>query len=106
MLLLKGREMFTEMDEKTIKVELIYIEPKSQNSLKLELVEGTNIEQAIHFSGLLERFPEIDLSVNKVGIYSKIQKLDTVLQSNDRIEIYRSLLADPKEARRQRAKKK
>lgn len=90
----------------TISVELIYIEPSSQNCLKLDLAEGTNIEQAIHRSGLLERFPEIDLNVNKVGIFSKIKELDTVLQTGDRIEIYRPLLTDPKEARRQRAKKK
>lgn len=90
----------------TINVELIYIEPNSQNSLKLDVSKGTNIEQAIQLSGLLERFPGIDLNINKVGIFSKIQELDTVLRSGDRIEIYRPLAADPKEARRQRAKKK
>jgi uncharacterized protein len=90
----------------SISVELIYIEPNSQNSLKLELVKGSNISQAIQQSGLLERFPEIDLKKNKVGLFSEIQELDTVLQSGDRIEIYRPLLADPKEARRQRAKNK
>ncbi|MBL1142725.1 MAG: RnfH family protein [Proteobacteria bacterium] len=90
----------------TISVEVIYIEPNSENSLKLDLVKGSNIEQAIKTSGLLDCFPEIDLSVNKVGIFSKIQTLDTILQSGDRVEIYRPLLADPKEARRQRAKKK
>ena len=90
----------------TISVELIYIKPESQNYLRMDLIKGSNIEQAIHLSGLLERFPEIDLNVNKVGLFSKIQKLDTVLQSGDRIEIYRPLLADPKDARRQRAKKK
>jgi len=90
----------------TITIELIYIKPGNQSSLSLDLVKGSNINQAIHLSGLLERFPEIDLAVNKVGIFSKIQKLDTVLHSGDRIEIYRPLQADPKEARRQRAKKK
>jgi uncharacterized protein len=90
----------------TISVELIYIEPNSQNILELDLVKGSDIEQAIKRSGILERFPEIDLKVNKVGIFSQIQELDTVLNTGDRIEIYRPLLADPKEARRQRAKKK
>jgi uncharacterized protein len=94
------------VQNETITIELIYIEPASQNSLRLDIVKGSNINQAIHLSGLLERFPEIDLEVNKVGIFSKIQKLDTILQSGDRIEIYRPLLVDPKEARRQRAKKK
>jgi uncharacterized protein len=89
-----------------ISIELIYIEAASQNCLRLDLVKGSNIEQAIQQSGLLEHFPEIDLEVNKVGIFSKIQKLDTILRSGDRIEIYRPLKADPKEARRQRAKEK
>jgi len=88
----------------TISVEIIYIEPGSQNSLTLELPKGSNINQAINRSGLLKRFPEIDLAVNKVGIFSKIQELDTVLQSGDRIEIYRPLQVDPKEARRRRAR--
>jgi uncharacterized protein len=105
MLLSKERELFMAQNE-TISVELIYIEPNSQNSLKLDLVLGTNISQAIQQSGLLEQFPEIDLQKNKVGLFSKIQELDTVLKSGDRIEIYRPLLADPKEARRQRAKNK
>ncbi len=90
----------------TITIELIYIEPGNQNSLRLDLVKGSNINQAIRQSGLLERFPKIDLEVNKVGIFSKIQSLDTVLHSGDRVEIYRFLLVDPKENRRHRAKKK
>lgn len=90
----------------TVTVELIYVEPNSQFSLSLDLADGSNIEQAIAHSGILEQYPEIDLSVNKVGIYSKIKTLDTILTTGDRIEIYRPLLADPKEARRQRAKKK
>ncbi len=94
------------VENETITIELLYIEPASQNSLRLDVIKGSNINQAIHLSGLLERFPEIDLEVNKVGIFSKIQKLDTVLRPGDRIEIYRPLLVDPKEARRQRAKKK
>jgi len=105
MLLSKERGLYMGQSE-TINVELIYIEPNSQNSLKLDVSKGTNIEQAIQLSGLLERFPGIDLNINKVGIFSKIQELDTVLRSGDRIEIYRPLAADPKEARRQRAKKK
>ncbi len=103
--LLIGRGLFMVQNE-TITIELIYIEPASQNRLRFDLAKGSNIIQAIRLSGLLERFPEIDLEVNKVGIFSKIKKLDTVLRSGDRIEIYRPLLADPKEARRQRAKEK
>ena len=90
----------------TITVELIYIEPGVQNILKLDLPKGSDINHAIRRSGLLERYPEIDLAVNKVGIFSKIHELDYVLQAGERIEIYRPLQADPKEARRQRAIKK
>ena len=90
----------------TINIELIYIEPGGQNILKFGLPRGSDINMAIHRSGILEHFPEIDLAVNKVGIFSKIQKLDYILQDGDRIEIYRPLKADPKEARRQRAHNK
>jgi len=89
----------------TISVELVYIKPGVQQLLTLELSSGSDIEMAILKSGLLKRFPEIDLSVNKVGVFSKIQPLDYELKSGDRLEIYRPLLADPKEARRRRAKK-
>jgi len=89
-----------------ISVEIIYIKPGSQNCLTLKLPQGSTINQAINRSGLLRHFPEIDLSVNKVGVFSKIQPLDTLLCEGDRIEIYRPLEADPKEARRRRAKNK
>tara|TARA_R110002072_G_scaffold121618_1_gene255624 strand:+ start:2358 stop:2648 length:291 start_codon:yes stop_codon:yes gene_type:complete len=92
-------------EQENISVELIYITPESQNSLTLELPQGSDINQAINRSGVLSRFPEIDLTVNKVGVFSKVQALDAKLNNGDRIEIYRPLMADPKEARRQRAKK-
>lgn len=104
--LLNERVSFMEMDELTINIELVYIKPDSQSILKLEVDKGTTIQQALESSGLLEQFPEIDLNVNKVGIYSKIKPLDTVLKADDQVEIYRPLLADPKEARRRRASKK
>ncbi len=94
------------VEEEHITVELIYIKPGSQNSLMLKIPQGSNINQAINRSGVLRHFPEIDLTVNKVGVYSKIQPLDTLLCEGDRIEIYRPLVADPKEARRRRAKNK
>ncbi len=105
MLLLSEREMFMA-SKNNISVELIYIKPGSQNRLTLKLPQGSNISQAINRSGLLRHFPEIDLSINKVGIFSKIQPVDTLLNEGDRIEIYRPLVADPKEARRRRAKNK
>lgn len=94
------------MDKQMISVEVVYIKPDSQNVIKLEVNQGTTIQQAIESSGLLEQFSEIDLNVNKVGIYSKIKTLDTILEADDQVEIYRPLLADPKEARRRRASKK
>jgi putative ubiquitin-RnfH superfamily antitoxin RatB of RatAB toxin-antitoxin module len=90
----------------TVSVEIVYIKPDSQNSLILDVAKDSTIQQAIQHSGILERCQEIDLEKNKVGIYSRIKSLNTVIESGDRIEIYRPLLADPKEARRQRAKKK
>ena len=94
------------MDESTFFIELVYIKPDKQHVVELKVDNETTIQQAIETSGLLEQFPEIDLNINKVGIFSAIKPLDTVLESGDRIEIYRPLLADPKEARRQRARKK
>ncbi|MGZ8301070.1 MAG: RnfH family protein [Telluria sp.] len=67
---------------------------------------GTTIEQAIAQSGVLRDIPGIDLAVQPVGIYGKKKPLDTVLRERDRIEIYRALVADPKDSRRRRAVKK
>lgn len=69
----------------------------------VQVAPGTTVEQAIAASGLLRDFPEIDLAVNPVGIYGKKKPLDTVVRPLDRIEIYRPLVADPKESRRRRA---
>ena len=60
-------------------------------------------EQAIRQSKIIEQFPEIDLTVNKVGVFGKLASLETALRHMDRVEIYRALIADPKEVRRQRA---
>jgi putative ubiquitin-RnfH superfamily antitoxin RatB of RatAB toxin-antitoxin module len=67
------------------------------------LADGATVQQAIEASGLLQKFPEIDLTKNKLGIYAKLAKPDTVLRDRDRVEIYRPLIADPKEVRKQRA---
>ena len=69
------------------------------------LDEGATVEQAIQASGLLALRDDIDLSKNKVGIYSRPAKLQDVVNDGDRVEIYRPLIADPKELRRQRAEK-
>ncbi len=89
--------------EQKIMVEVSYALPETQVIVPLEVAQGTTIEQAIKQSGVLVTFPEIDLATNKVGIFSKFGKLDQVLRERDRVEIYRKLIADPKEVRKQRA---
>ena len=88
-----------------INVEVAYATPAEQIIIGLQVAEGTTVGEAIACSKILSRFPEIDLSKNKVGIFSQLCKLDTVLKQNDRVEIYRPLLIDPMQARRQRASK-
>lgn len=86
-----------------IRVEVAYALPHQQVLLQLGLPQGITVESAILQSGVLNQFPEIDLAKNKVGIFSKLVALNTVLRDRDRVEIYRPLMADPKEVRRQRA---
>ena len=86
-----------------LQVEVAYALPDQQVILTLSVPSGTNVEETIKSSGILERFPEIDLSQNKVGVFSKLTKLDALLRNKDRVEIYRPLIADPKEVRRKRA---
>ena len=95
------------MAEKSkIQVEVAYAKHDEQVIIPLDVEVGTTLEQAIDLSGILEQFPEIDLSQNKTGIFGKIAKADTELREKDRVEIYRPLIADPKESRRKRAEKK
>ena len=86
-----------------ILVEVAYAKPDVQVIIPLKVNPGTTVEQAILQSGILDNFPEIDLTKNKVGIFSKLTKKDAVLREKDRVEIYRPLIADPKEVRKQRA---
>ncbi len=93
-------------DQKTITVEVTYALPDKQSVITLQVKPGTTILEAVKLSGILEQHPEIDLSESKVGIFSKISPPETVLREKDRVEIYRPLIADPKESRRKRAEKK
>lgn len=86
-----------------IKVELLYALPHEQTLLYVEVPQATTLGDAVKISGILEKHPDIDLASNKVGIFGKLSKLDTVLRDRDRVEIYRPLIADPKEVRRKRA---
>ncbi|QMD27536.1 RnfH family protein [Citrobacter freundii] len=86
-------------------VEVAYALPEKQYLQRVTLQKGATVEEAIRASGLLELRPDIDLSKNKVGIYSRPVKLVDVVHDGDRVEIYRPLIADPKELRRKRAEK-
>lgn len=86
-----------------IDIEVVYALSHEQALLKLKVPEGTTVEQAINASGILERYPEIDLAENKFGIFGKLTQADTPLRERDRVEIYRPITADPKEVRRRRA---
>ena len=89
-----------------MRVEVVYATPARQIVKTLTLPAGSNVEAAIRASGLLEEFPEIDLGVNRAGVFGEIVSLDESLEGGERVEIYRPLIADPKEVRRQRAKTK
>lgn len=86
-----------------IHIEVVYALPGEQKIFSLQLAAGATVRQGIEQSGVLERYPEIDLEKNKLGIFAKLTKSDAVLRDRDRIEIYRPLIADPKEVRKQRA---
>lgn len=93
------------MPSKMLKTyEVAYATPARQLIVEVKSeLESLTVEQAIEQSAIQQQFPEIDLSVNKLGIFSKPTTLKTILEVGDRVEIYRPLIADPKEIRRQRA---
>lgn len=86
-----------------IRVEVVYALKGRGRRVPLTLEEGATVQQAVERSGLLAEFPEIDLTKNKLGIWNKLAKPETPLRDKDRVEIYRPLIADPKEVRKQRA---
>lgn len=86
-----------------IQVEVAYARPDKQVLIVVVIEAGATAQDAIHRSGVLTHFPEINLDINKVGIFGKLGKLNAPLRGGDRVEIYRPLVADPKEMRRQRA---
>ncbi len=86
-----------------IPIEVVYALADTQTVLRLDVPDGTTMAQAIEQSGLLDRFPEIDLDAHKVGVFGKIRAASEVLKPGDRVEIYRPLRADPKVVRKQRA---
>ena len=87
-------------------VQVCYARPGESLLREVVVPAGATLQAAIERSGFLDDAPEIDLAACRVGIYGKLKPLDTVLRERDRIEIYRPLIADPKESRRKRAQKK
>lgn len=87
----------------TLHVQVCYALPEKVVLIELDVNQGCTLEQAIHRSGLLVQYPDINLSTNKIGVYGKLKPLDAKARAGDRIEIYRPLQADPMESRRRRA---
>ena len=84
-------------------IEVVYALPEKAELVSLSMPEGSTVLQAVEASGLLAKHPEIDVKKNKFGIWNKLSKPDSALRDRDRVEIYRPLIADPKEVRKQRA---
>ncbi|MCK4951072.1 MAG: RnfH family protein [Gammaproteobacteria bacterium] len=87
----------------SVRIEVAYALPDDQMIIPLTVDEGTTVEQAIIHSGIIDHYPQIDLPECKAGIFGKLTKMDKPVRDGDRIEIYRPLIADPKEVRRKRA---
>lgn len=87
-----------------IEIEIVYALPDNQVLKRFKVPDGTTAEQAIAISCITSIFPEINLTKNKLGIFGKSIKSETILQSHDRLEIYRPLIISPMETRRKRAK--
>lgn len=87
-----------------MRVNVVYPLADEQLVILVELNKGSTVEDAIRLSKIVEKYPEIDFEINKTGIFGKSAKLDAALYPGDRVEIYRPLICDPKEMRKQRAK--
>jgi putative ubiquitin-RnfH superfamily antitoxin RatB of RatAB toxin-antitoxin module len=88
----------------TIRVEVAWAEPARQVVLPVELPQGATVAQAIDRSGIREEVPQLVLEDDKVGIFGRKVSMDQVLRDGDRVEIYRPLQIDPKDARRAKAR--
>jgi putative ubiquitin-RnfH superfamily antitoxin RatB of RatAB toxin-antitoxin module len=88
-----------------LSIEVCYALADEQALIPVQLPEGATVQQALDASGILRRYPQIDLMKQKVGVFGKLKALDAVLADQDRVEIYRPLLVDPKAARQRRVEK-
>ncbi len=91
-------------DNNLLQIEVVYALPHTQIIKEVIVPGGCTVGKAIQLSGIINQFPDIDLTKNKCGIFGKSVHFDTPLQSRDRIEIYRALIINPKDARRIRAR--
>lgn len=87
----------------TIRVEVAHARPEKQALLAVDVAPGTTVMQAIEASGIRDAFPGLEVDPQRLGIFSRKAQPDEELRDGDRVEIYRPLIADPKEARRKRA---
>jgi len=92
--------------DRLIAIEAVCATPERQQLVQVNVPAGTTARQALSFTGLAKQFPELDLESGPLGIFGRVVAGDTVLQSGDRVEVYRPLLMDPREARRRRAASK
>ncbi|GAB0109673.1 RnfH family protein [Pseudoalteromonas distincta] len=88
-----------------INIEVVFALPTTATSLSIEVPQGTTAEQGVIQSGIIEKCPEIDPTALTLGVWNRTVKANYELKEGDRIEIYRPLIADPKDARRKRAEK-
>jgi putative ubiquitin-RnfH superfamily antitoxin RatB of RatAB toxin-antitoxin module len=88
-----------------ITVEVVYAMPQAQTVIELGLEEGATVEDALRVSGIIEQHPQLDLASCRLGIWGRVAARSQILKHRDRVEIYRPLLADPKQARRRRAER-
>lgn len=94
------------MPNDAVRVTVCYPVAGDPQSRELTVAAGTTLIEAVHASGLPAQYPQLALEVCKLGIFGKLREASTVLREGDRVEVYRPLLADPKEARRRRVEKK
>lgn len=83
-------------------VGVCYAEAERQTWLRLEVPEGSTVQQVLDLSGVLQQYPHIDLASQKVGIFGKLTKLDAPVKEGDRVEIYRQITVDPQQVQRRR----
>lgn len=99
------RTVNSEQPSQRLSVEVAYALRDRQVLIALDMEAGSTVRGAIERSGLLAQFPEIDLVQDQVGVFGKLVELDTLLRDGDRVEIYRPLIADPRDARREKVRR-